>query len=1755
GQELPRETSELLCERAVGFHEEWFGEDSPLLAEVLGLVLDLDPLENVWAFQRLTVVHTIAERWNELLALYDRTIASAKDDLRKESLLEEAAQTAKDFAGQPDRAIDYLRELVGMRPGDAQLTGNLERLLERQGRWRDLIDFLHQQIEGAEPAQVREVRLRIAGLWLNEVGDRARVVEELRALLADPESGSGPDAEAAIALLQRIVADEEASPDIRGDAAGLLRERFAAEHRISDVVGALDAAIAFADSYEKVVLHREAAQHLEEQGKLEEALDHWFEVVRLAPDEESRQKLAELAGRTGKESRRIALLLETAAAMEDPLRRASLRIEAAETRRRLEEPEGAIELYELVLGEETLGEELARACAIELAELYAELGRSAKQLEALERLATLEQGEGRREVLGRVATLAAEIGQADRALAALSMRLEADEADHEALAGTIRILESEERWAELAAALSRRLARPSSPWQRRADLVRKASVEADRLEQIAEAIETWRQIVDGFGENEETVDALSALYDRASRWEDFADVLGRAADREDAHVATVRVRLGDVYREQLGDPARSVREYGRALECEPRNEAARAGLLALAEIDSVRREATEALARNYRSTDDWAPLLELLDRRMELAPDVASRLDLLDEAARLQSERADNSAAAAGSMARALLLVPSSRRYEAELLRLAEAAGAWDLAADAFRGAATEASEIAERRGELLSVEARLREERLGDAAGALIPAVGALRAEPHRLEYAQRVVELARAAERLDVAEAALSASVEGAVAIEQLDLLAELRRAAPSRALYELLLRIAEQEPSRLGELREASELALGTLEDSRAAAAALERLYLRASTAWRRGAESSASEHALWSFERLVELDEAAGRHAALVDRLSEASRLPIEPERSLALRRRAASITHRELGDRARSMDLYRDILAVAPDDLEAMSSLGELLEEAERWPELLGLRRLELSKTEETAARLELRLKIAALIDRIDADGGRIESLSRNLGEQPGHPPTIEALEAVLDAQRRYEELAQLLASQAKEVEPELAVRLWRKLADVSERKLEDTERALEGWRRVAELSQSAEAYEALARIHEERGEPIPASRWLERRLATASEGEKASAALALSRVLFAAARGERAAEVLEQARLVDPEDRQVRDRLASYYRKVEAIEPLARVLGDAALQAAGHDESLGLVREAATLYCDRLGMPSEAVAILERGVELAPDDRDLRTKLAEGLEQSGRLDEARVVLEALVESYGRRRSSERAHAHFLLGRVLGAQGNLSGALEQADLASKMARASAPMLQMFARLARQAGELDRAEKAYRTLLMTVRRRKADEPFDVGAAEVLYELSVLATEKGDADQANDLLESAMETASQDDVEAERLVESLLARGDAERALLALERRLETATQPPSRARILTEMAGLLDANLGRPEDAFGRCLEALQIHPNHEGLLDSARALASKLEQTSRYLGVLEEILANRRRDEDAGLVALLLVHQGQVLEEDAGDAERAAEIYRKAEQAGQVLVPARLALARLSARRGDTVEQERVLRLLIEDETVPETEQANARYRLAALLLQAERIDEGIETLRAALTDQPRFEEAAQILAETAQRDPNADAVMAVYEDVARGGGDEGMLLDYLERRASREDVTLAQLREAIDKALSFPAPERAEALLERAVKVAEAGEGLVSARWAPAHLAQLREAAGDIPGATGWTERLLQIADPEELRGLRLRLAELASRPGGDLEIAARSYEELLEEDVSARAVWEPLLGVYRSLGEEERRG
>jgi tetratricopeptide (TPR) repeat protein len=1840
-EKLEPEVAEMIGERAGSFCDEWFGDDPTVLEKILTRVLKLAPASES-ALQRLSVLLTVAERWNDVLKLYDRAIDANKDNARRVRLLREAAQLAKDVANQPEKAIGYYQRLLPLVPDDAQVNTGLERLLERHERWADLITLWEGRIESQSKKDRERSRARIAACWLDNLGDPGNALGAAKLLLVEAEDDTD-----STALLERIIEAKQANTGIRSAALDLLRSHFDATQRPREVIRILEKIVAL-DPQHTNDLREEAGSRLAELGDIAAAMDHYAALLQLAPDSTAtEEKLRALAEQGGQHERYATGLATAARAAQEPTRKVQLLAEAARTRLdRLNETQASIELLVEASSINGAGEHEALDVARRLAALYAQTDQPKERLAVLERQAHLEANEtARAAILSEAAKLAESLGEADRALQLWERRVDSDPSDTSALDARISILESQQRWDDLVSALESRASKATTANQKRADLVRVALIHHEQRQDLPAAIATWQRVVADNRDDEEAVSSLADLLADTDRWREMADLLEDASTRATVRTVGRLVRLGNALREHLNEPARALAAYRSAIAIDPASNPAKAGLTALLDVQTTRAAAADALAQAMRTTGDVTGVLDLLPARLAEAHDERTKLALLREAAQLRLDHKHDAAGALADLARAFPMAPRDQLIENQLQSLAKSTGDFTTLGIAYLEAITALSGDAREQARLRLAYADLAADRLGDHAQAAHSYGQVAEVEPGNRRAVQAFAVLGSKLslweavtdavvrytdvretfddELLSILEGAakesgahdplatgLDAALDkhkvpaavGALFHHRLALLhrdhrgdrsaaiTNLRRAlelggerqawlselvalekdaGTSPQLLDALRRLADADGRDLDALVGAADVA-SKLAEREQALQILSAVLGRATAAWRGTAAirsaRSVDAVAKWAIDGLVDLYRTGGRARAAVDTLIEAARLPFDAATRRDMRLRAAQLATTELGDNAAAIDMYRSVLSSQSNDLEVIERLAHLLAVEDRVPELLTLRQIQLgleTSPDSGSRKLELRLELAKLVGIIEERGGRLDALRANLEECPGHEASIDAIAGLLSGKGQHRQLADLLESQAQRLEtggePGRAAKLWSRYAQVAEVDCKEIERAIAGHRRVVALTPTSDSLRALARLNLERGQSAQAVPWLESLLGTVSVDERLTIVHQLAKAHLSANQTERAIAAIETNLDDKTPAIELRLMLADLYRKADLWEPLASHLTRSLpLIPAGDPLARELSREAVALYVSKLGSPEAAIPALEKALELDPSDKDLRTALATGKRTAGDLVAARQLLTELIADFGRRRSPERAALHVELARVAQAEGKTEEAMTEMESASKMDTSNTAIQRELAEMARTAGQLDRAERVYRALLLVVRRTPpGDDEAAVGPSEVLFELHKLAAARGEEDQAKELLESAIETAVQSDAGVRRLRRSLIKHGEGARLIEVLEKRLATNPEPRSQARLLADMAEALDVHLDRKSDALDAYIKAIGAMPGQLELHDKARSLAKSIGGTKKLVEAVEQVVDRLRRKDDPPLVAQILMRAGEALENDADDLKGAANLYRRVEILGERLAEAFYAQARVAAALGDTAEQARTLDKMFElagTDAEPTPQQVDALYRLAEIFIGSEtRRKQGVDLLERAFAAEPRWAHAGRLLKLAAVADTEDEKVLAMYERVARNGGDQELLLDFLERRAAHSSATPDQIREAVDLAVEVGQDERAEALLVRAVAAArETADGLGSAPWAVLSLAERRLAANDLTQAKELTYEIAPIAEAELVDGLAMRVATraLAHRK---VELAADVYEFLRERNPADRAVWQPLMTIYRETGDGDR--
>ncbi|HEU0033274.1 MAG TPA: tetratricopeptide repeat protein [Kofleriaceae bacterium] len=1707
------------------------------------------------------------ERWADLIALWENRLDS-QGKREREKTRARIASVFLENLDDPAKALAAAKPLLAEADDDREATKLLERILEASTATKPVrdatLDLLRAHYDATQRPK-ETIRILEKAIDLDPAAS-APLHEEAGTRLADlDELAPAMDHYAVmLAMSPESVAVEE---KLRA-----LAERGGHHDRYADGIAA--AARKATEPTRRVVLLAEAARtRLERLGDAEAAIQLLVEASDVSGAAQHEQlavarKLAALYDQTNRPKERLAVLERQAHLEANDVARSAILSEAAKLAESLGDTDRALTLWEQRIDSDPndLSGLDARIGILQTQERWDDLVASLES-----RANKVSAPNQKRADLVRVALVHHQQRKDLNAAIHAWQRVVADHKDdEEGISALADLLAETNRWAEMADLLESASGRATTRTVAR--LVRLGSALREHLDEPVRSLSAYRNAIAIDPASKEARAGLTALLDVDATRAGAADALAQAfringdlggvldllparlAEAKDDRTRLALLReAAQVRLEHKHDAPGALEDLAKAFPLAPRDQLIENQVQSLAKSTGAFKVAAEA----YRNAIE-----ALKEDQRE-----AARLRLAY--ANLVADHLDQPADAADAYAQVAAVEPGNRRAVNAFATLATQLGRWDDGAqvvvrycgvrEAFDdellsilevGAATHSAHDA--LGKALT--AALDKHKLPSAVGALFYQRLSDLHRDHRKDRTASIRALRRALELGGERTAWLT------------DLVTMEREAGVTANLLDALRRLADADGRDLDSLVGAADVA-SKLGEREQALQILSAVLGRATAAWRGTASIKSARSvdavAKWAIDALVDLYRTGGRARAAVDTLVEAARLPFDQATRREMRMRAAQLATVELGDNAAAIDMYRSVLAQSPNDLEVIERLAHLLGVEDRVPELLTLRQIQLGLETDAEKKLALRLELARLVGIVEERGGRLDALKANLEEKPGHDASIDAVAELLSSKGQHRQLADLLEQQAQRLETAnesaRAAKLWSRYAHVVEVDTKEIERAISGHRRVVALSPTSDSLRALARLNLERSQPGQAVPWLESLLGTVPAGERLLVVSQLAKAHLSANQPERAITAIE-TNLDDKESAiELRVLLADLYRKADQWEPLARHL-TRSLPLLKEDEKLAreFAREASTIYLTRVGSPAKAIPALETALALDPTDKDLRTALAIGQRVAGKLPEARALLAELIEGFGRRRSAERAALHVELARVAQAEGKLDEAMTELESATKMDQSNASIQKELAEMARAAGQLDKAERTYRALLLVVRRQPpGDDEALVGPSEVLYELHKLAEK--DSDQAKELLESAIEAAIQSDVEVHRLRRSLVAHGEIELLLKVLERRLATNPDVHSQARLLSDMAEALDKQLDRGAEALEALLRAIGVMPSRTDLHERAREIAKRLGQTKKFVDAVDATVDKLRRKDDPPLIADLLMRAGEALEQDANDLQGAASMYRRVEILGERLAESFYAQARVAAALGDHNEQGRTLDKMFElagTDAEPTPAQVDALYRLAEIFLTSDtRRRQGFDLLERAFAAEPRWAQAGRLLKVAASHDMSDDRVMTMYERVARHAGDSELLLDFLERRAALPSATPQQIREAVDVAIDAGQEQRAEALLVRAVAAArDTADGLGSAPWAVLALAERRLAAGDLTQARDLTYEIAPIADAEQIDGLAMRIATraLAHR---SVELAADVYEFLRERSPADRAVWQPLLSIYRETGDGDRLG
>src|SRR6185369_12576522 len=185
---LPESVEIELCERAASLHDEQLGDPEGAMP-YLERVLSVDPT-NTRAFNRLKQILTSSDRWPELEELYDRAANGTTDEKDRIELLNEVALIAEEIIGDAAKAIAYYERILSLDPLYVAALDSLEKLYEREERWKDLATLLERRLGSATEQESIDIRLALGRIYLDRLHEPALALGHLEEVLRLRQSDS-----------------------------------------------------------------------------------------------------------------------------------------------------------------------------------------------------------------------------------------------------------------------------------------------------------------------------------------------------------------------------------------------------------------------------------------------------------------------------------------------------------------------------------------------------------------------------------------------------------------------------------------------------------------------------------------------------------------------------------------------------------------------------------------------------------------------------------------------------------------------------------------------------------------------------------------------------------------------------------------------------------------------------------------------------------------------------------------------------------------------------------------------------------------------------------------------------------------------------------------------------------------------------------------------------------------------------------------------------------------------------------------------------------------------------------------------------------------------------------------------------------------------------------------------------------------------------------------------------------------------------
>ncbi len=985
--------------------------------ELLAEVVRLSP-ENDIARERLEHLEQVEIHWQAIVEKYVVEAEATTESSLATSLYRAAAETCARYSSGASEIEEYLSKSLEIDPANHRAGMLLAQLLSKAERWDDLKAHLTASVQVAgSVAERNTLHLRLAKLAQNRLNDTELAVLSMKNVIA-----AEPGNALALAFL---VSHYEAEENWAG-AVTLYANALKLKRRTRGSDAELEMLIKIGNLHWRKLKDKESA-------------DPYFSRLRkLAPSHQAhldfyREYYVE-TNQAGKLMQVYRQALK-AAGKEGPERKREIMVELAQlSESSMDNPEKAIDSWKNILRSEPDNTEAIES----LRRLYERTGKWNALLDLIkdevEKLA-------KDDVKGRVAGLleVAEIYRDQLKLDVMVINtynsiLVVDPSNVEVLDSLSEKYRSLGRWNDLIAVLGRKAKLEGSSLETRSAILSQiASLWIDRFGNYAQAIKPLEELLSLDPTNSEALERLKEIYTRRRQWRALIALLGREA--ETMPIPERRLHMAEMARlagEKLGDAKLSIEIWNRVLElpgsstdpddCAP-------------DFPAV----LEALTALYEREKRFLALADILSRRRALAVTAQAALPILERLGVLYTDRIGAPKQAAEVYKEILELKPEHGKAARVLRELYASAHDYD-ALEALYGGMGNWEELVE---SYFGIS-----DKLEDRADTIALLERAARVANARISNPDKV---ARVYERLQSVDPTHLGAARALV---------PLYRDAGKWT------RLLSTKEILLGHADEDDRLAL--IDDIRS----LCETHLASKSLafqWTAKAYKIKSDDVELLAELLrlgAEADEWQEIQVMFSERISQPE---VSDDEKLRLLRELGRIADQHLHNASEASAYQRQILALRPDDSEAMAALEELATQQEDWPVLMEIlsRRVELSNA--TEEKVDLLFKLAYIQEENLHDGsGATKHYESVLEMDRDNRRSLRALGRLYEESENWQSLSEKLQSELGLTEdPDDRAALYFRLGDLYQERLQLPEKARACYIECLSLAPSRNVHDAL----------------------------------------------------------------------------------------------------------------------------------------------------------------------------------------------------------------------------------------------------------------------------------------------------------------------------------------------------------------------------------------------------------------------------------------------------------------------------------------------------------------------------------------------------------------------------------------------------------------------------------------------------------------------------------------------------------------